>query len=89
MTRQPNHPKEANSLMREAVDTESQIRKLSDEELICEVKTTEDLIYHIECFGTRDLMYLQFLYREVERRGLEGRVSAICLQCGSHDGLDG
>ena len=54
--------------------SESQIRKLSDGELIFEVKATEELIYRIECFGTRDLLYLDLLYYEIERRGLEERV---------------
>jgi hypothetical protein len=68
------------------------IERLSDGELISEVKATEDLIYRIECFGTRDLVYLEFLYREVERRGLDVGVRSIwsaSRRSDAHDELGG
>lgn len=58
------------------------LEKLSEDEVILELKATEELIYRIACFGTRDLIYLEMLYREIERRGLEDAVT-WCRECGS------
>lgn len=61
------------------------VEGLTDDELILELKTSEDSIYRVNCFGTKDLIYLEWLYREIERRGLQGAVE-WCKACGTERG---
>ena len=39
-------------------------------ELMAEAKSLHDLIYNIECYGTSDMLRLEHLYAEFERRGI-------------------
>ena len=51
--------------------TEQSLRECSDEELRKSILETEELIYTFECFSVGDLIYLEMLYREADRRGWE------------------
>jgi len=38
--------------------------------LMSEAKQLHDLIYNIECYGTRDLLRLEHIYAELEEMGI-------------------
>ena len=46
------------------------IKEAKTEKLMAETKRLHDLIYNIECYDTRDMLRLESLYAEIERRGI-------------------
>lgn len=44
------------------------IEKMTDIKLIAEYRSVFDMIYNNDCYGTNDLMYLDLLERELDRR---------------------
>jgi hypothetical protein len=51
--------------------TQEELRECSDDQIRTGIARMEDMIYVVECFGVRDLILLEWLYREAERRELE------------------
>ena len=45
------------------------IAEMKTPDLMAEAKQLHDLIYNVECYGTRDMLRLELIYRELERRG--------------------
>ena len=39
-------------------------------DLMAEAKQLHDLIYNIECYGVRDMLRLEHIYAEIDRRGI-------------------
>lgn len=51
--------------------TEETLKTWRDEELIAEAKTLHGLIYITNCYGTKDMLVLELVSRELERRNYE------------------
>jgi len=47
------------------------ITDTNDTDLIKEAKQLHDVIYNVECFGTRDMLRLDCVLRELELRGYQ------------------
>ena len=54
--------------------TKEELEAQSDDELIVDAKALYESIYIVECYGTKDIFLLKFMYTELERRGYEVRV---------------
>ena len=50
-------------------EAENPLRELSDEELISRLKALYDSIYNVRCYSYRDLLMLEAVSDELERRG--------------------
>lgn len=48
----------------------TEIKALSNKNLISAIQQTEEQINVVEVFGIKDLIYLELLYREADKRGL-------------------
>ena len=46
------------------------IKEAKTEELMAEAESLHDMIYNIECYSTSDMLQLELLYAEIERRGI-------------------
>ncbi len=46
------------------------ITKYTDKELLKEIKSLENLIYDVECYGVTDMRLLSALCKEAQKRGL-------------------
>lgn len=39
-------------------------------EIMAEARRLHDLVYNVECYGTRDMLRLEHIYAELERQGI-------------------
>jgi len=53
---------------------QAHLEGLSENELVAELQGLEEAVYQVECFGVSDIVYLEMIYRELDRRGLADRV---------------
>lgn len=47
------------------------IYEYSTKELKQQARTLYSMIYEVECYGTKDILQLQLIYKELEKRGVE------------------
>ena len=58
---------------------------LSDDALVAELRGMEEAIYQVDCFGVSDIVYLEMIYRELDRRGLRVRRTLLLHKVGDEE----